>query len=87
MNDCFEKCLTNLLILQLHWNFPNGLFNYIQACIFSLLNLLFNFYAKRTIHMQDFGAKFYLSYHNGAPAERKKHLRWVAEDVISKKKS
>ena len=32
-----------------------------------LLNLLFNFYVKRTVHRQDFGAKFNLTYHNGAP--------------------
>ena len=44
-----------------------GLFNYIQACIFSRLKLLFNFYVKRTVRKQDFGAKFNLTFHNGAP--------------------
>ena len=44
-----------------------GLFNYIQACIFSRLKLLFNFYVKRTVRRQDFGAKFNLTFHNGAP--------------------
>ena len=36
-------------------------------CIFSRLNLLFNFYAKKTVRRPDFGAKFNLTYHNGAP--------------------
>ena len=31
------------------------------------MKLLFNFYVKRTVHRQDFGAKFNLAYHNGAP--------------------
>ena len=39
-------------MLQSHWNFPNGLFNYIQAW---------------TVHWQDFGTKFNLTNHNGAP--------------------
>ena len=26
-----------------------------------------NFYARKTVHKQDFGAKFNLSYHDGAP--------------------
>ena len=34
---------------------------------FSRLKLLFNFYVKRTVHRQDFDAKFNLTYHNGAP--------------------
>ena len=55
------------MILQSYWNFPNGLFSYVQACIFSRLKLLFNFYVKRTVHKQDFGAKFNLAYHNGVP--------------------
>ena len=55
------------MILQSYWNFPNGLFNYIQACIFSRLKLLFNFYVTRTVHRQDFGAKCNFTYHNGAP--------------------
>ena len=41
--------------------------NYIQACIFSRLKLLFNFYVKRTVGRQDFDAKFNLTYYNGAP--------------------
>ena len=45
----------------------SGLFNYLQACIFSRLKLLFNFYVKRTVGRQDFGAKFNLTFHNGAP--------------------
>ena len=49
-------------MLQSNWNFPNGLFNYIQACIFSWLKLLFNFYVKRTAHRQEFGSKFNLTY-------------------------
>ena len=44
-----------------------GLFDYIQACIFSRLKLLLNFYVKRTVRRQDFGAKFNLTFHNGAP--------------------
>ena len=35
---------------------------------FSLCRLL-NFYVKRTVRRQDFGAKFNLTYHNGAPVE------------------
>ena len=35
--------------------------------MFSRLKLLFNFYVKRTVSRQDFGAKFNLTYHNGAP--------------------
>ena len=62
MNDCFEKVSDYSAILQFHWNVPNGLFNYIQAYIFCWLKLLFNFYAKRTVHRQGFGAKFNLSY-------------------------
>ena len=31
------------------------------------LKLLFNFYVNRTIRRQDFGAKFNITYHNGAP--------------------
>ena len=50
--------------LQSYWNFS---FSYIQACIFSRLKLLFNFYVKRTVRRQDFGAKFNLTYHNGTP--------------------
>ena len=34
---------------------------------FSLLKLLFNFYVKNTVRRQDFGAKFDLTCHNGAP--------------------
>ena len=45
----------------------DGLFDYIQACIFSRLKLLFNSYVKRTVRRQDFGAKFNLTFHNGAP--------------------
>ena len=37
----FRKCQTNSTILQLHWNFLNGLSNYLQARIFSWLKLLF----------------------------------------------
>ena len=40
-----------------------GLFIYIQVCIFSRLKLLFNFYVKRTVRRQDFGAKFNLTFH------------------------
>ena len=47
-------------------DFPNGLFDYIQTCIFSRLKLLSNIHVKRTVHKQDFGAKFNLAYHNGA---------------------
>ena len=68
MNDCFHR-LINSVILQSYWNFPNGLFNYIKDCIFSRLKLLFNFYVKRTVHRQDFGAKFNVTYRNGAPVE------------------
>ena len=50
MNDCFES------VRLIHWNFLNGLFNYIQACNYFRLKLLFNFYAKRTVHRQNFGA-------------------------------
>ena len=57
----------NSAILQSYWNFSDGLFNYIQAGIFSQLKLLFNFYVKRTVRRQHFGAKFNLTYHNGAP--------------------
>ena len=42
----FRMCQTDSAILQLHWTFPNGLFNYIQACIFSWFKLLFNVYAR-----------------------------------------
>ena len=31
------------------------------------IELLFNFYVKKTVRRQDFGAKFNLTYHNGAP--------------------
>ena len=55
MNDCFDR-LINSVILESYWNFPNGLFNYIQAYTFSRLKLLFNFYVKRTVHRQEFGA-------------------------------
>ena len=68
MNDSFDR-LINSVILESYWNFPNGLFNYIQAYAFSRLKLLFNFYVKRTVHRQDFGAKFRLTYHNGASVE------------------
>ena len=44
-----------------------GLLNYIQARIFSRLKLLFNFYVTRTVRRQDFGAKFNLTFYNGAP--------------------
>ena len=63
----FWKCQINSAILQSHSNFPNGLFSYIQAFIFSGLKLSFNFYVKRTVSRQAFGAKFNLTYHNGAP--------------------
>ena len=49
---------TNSGILQSYWNFPNRLFNNIQAYILSRLKLLFNFYVS---------AKFNLTCHNGAP--------------------
>ena len=55
------------VILELHVNFLNGLFNNIQSWNYSRLKLLFNFYARRTVQRQDFGAKFKLSYHNGVP--------------------
>ena len=47
--------------------FPNDLLNYIQACIFTQLNSLFNFHVKRTVIWQDFGAKFNPTHHNGVP--------------------
>ena len=47
-------CQTDSAILQLHWTFPNGLFIYVQACIFSWFKLFFNVYAERTVHRQDF---------------------------------
>ena len=62
----FRNCQTNLAILQSQRNFPNGLFNYIQACSYSRLKLLFNLYVKRTVRRQDFGAKLNLTNHNGA---------------------
>ena len=34
---------------------------------FSRLRRHLNFYVKRTVYGQDFGAKFNLTYHNGAP--------------------
>ena len=51
---------------KIFWDtlYKMNLFNYMQACIFSRLKLLFNFYAKRTIRRKDFGAKFNLTYHN-----------------------
>ena len=45
----------------------NEQFNYIKACIFCRLKLLFNIYVKRTVRRPDFGAKFNLTFHNGAP--------------------
>ena len=67
MNDCLESVRS----IQRYYNrtgiFSDGLFNYMQACIFSRLKLLFNFYVKRTVRRQDSGAKFNLTYHNGAP--------------------
>ena len=54
-----------------------GLFNYIQACIFSRLKLLFNFYVKRTVRRQDFGAKFNLTFHNGVPVADILKENWV----------
>ena len=66
-HGCLHDLYKVSVILQSHWNFSDGLFNYIQACIFSRLKLLFNFYVKRIVRRQDFGAKFNLTYHNGAP--------------------
>ena len=63
----FQNCQTNSAILKSYWNFPNGLFNYIQGCNYSRLKLLFNLYVKRTVHRQDFVAKLNLVNHNGAP--------------------
>ena len=62
-----SKRQTNSAILQSYWDFPDALFNHIQAGIFSRLNPLFNFYVKRIVDRQTFGAKFNLTYHNGAP--------------------
>ena len=45
-----------------------------QTCIFSRLKSLFNIYIKRTVHRQDFGAKFNLTCHNGA----------LVEDILKK---
>ena len=59
INDC------NITILL---EFPNGLFNYIQACIFSQLKLLLNCYVIRTVlYRQDLVPKFNLTYPNGTP--------------------
>ena len=69
MNDCFESVRS----IQRYYNrtgifqMDYGLFNHIQSCIFCRLKLLFNFYVKRTVRRQDFGAKFNLAYHNGTP--------------------
>ena len=73
---------TDSAILQSYWNFPYGLSNYIQACIFSRLKLLFHFYVKRTIHRQDFGAKFNLTYHNGAPVADIFNCKHVCTTII-----
>ena len=54
------------MILQSYWNFPNGLFKYIQACNYSRLKLSFHFYVKRTVHRQEFGAKLSLTTHSDA---------------------
>ena len=69
MNDCFQSVRSIQRYYSRTGNFQMdyGLFNYIQACIFSRLKLLFNFYVKRTVRSQDFGAKFNLTFHNGAP--------------------
>ena len=64
MNDCFES----VRLIRRYYN-RVGIFRWIiklrtvQACIFSRLKLLFNFYVKRTVRRQDFGAKFNLTYH------------------------
>ena len=69
INDCFQSVRS----IQQYYNrtgifqMDYGLFNYIQACIFSQLKWLFNFYVKRTVRRQDFGAKFNLTFHNGTP--------------------
>ena len=66
MNDCIEsvkqiqRCYNRTGIFQMDYSI------YIQACIFSRLTLLFNFYVKRTVRRQDFGSKFNTTYHNGA---------------------
>ena len=66
MNDCFES----LIIIQCYYN-RTGIFqtNYSinTICIFFRLELLSNFYVKRTVHRQDFGAKSCLTCHNGVP--------------------
>ena len=67
MNDCFESVRSiQRYYRESCWNFSDGLFSCIQACMFSRLKLLLNFYVKRTVRRQDFGAKFNLTYHNGA---------------------
>ena len=53
-----------------------------QACIFSRLKLLFNFYVKRTVHRQDFGAKFNLTYHSGAPVADTQSLNYDLVDIL-----
>ena len=64
MNDCFDR------LIQRYYN-HTGIFQMdysiaYRLAFFSRLKLL-NFYVKRTVHRQDFGAKFNFTYHNGAP--------------------
>ena len=53
MNDCFEK----VRLIQRYYN----------RTVSSQLTLLLNFYVKMTVRREDFGAKFNIIYHNGAP--------------------
>ena len=66
MNDCFDR-LTQ-------WYYSHtGIFQMDYSVTYKFAFspdwscLLFNFYVKRTVHRQDFGAKFNLTYHNGTP--------------------
>ena len=70
-----SKCQANFSDITIILKFSDGLFNYIQACMFLRLKLLFNFYVERTAHRKDFGTKFNFTYHNGLPvADILKHL-------------
>ena len=54
----FRKCQNNLAILQSYWNFADDYSVTCKLAFFSRLKFLFNFYVKRNVHRQDFGAKF-----------------------------
>ena len=77
----FPKCQVNSAIFQSYWNFEMdyGQFNYIQVCIFCRLKVLFNFYVRRTVRRQDFGAKFNHTFHNGAPVADILKITWCSQ--------